>query len=63
MGNKRIPRRIVLCSLMVVLGVSALPNVWVDPVIDSQPSNYPDGITYASQNDTSAEGYGNYATV
>jgi hypothetical protein len=48
---------------MVVLGVSALPNVWADPVIYSHPSNYPDGITYASQNDTSAEGYGNDATV
>ncbi len=38
MGKKGIQRKIVLCSLMVTLAVSVLPNAWADPAIYTQPA-------------------------
>lgn len=50
-------RRIVFCSLMVVLGGSVLSNVWADPVIYSQPLiGNPLIDSNVSQNDTSGGG-------
>jgi hypothetical protein len=50
MRKKRIPWKIVLCSLMVLLGVSVLPNAWADPVIYSQPPDSSGGLIGSQNN-------------
>lgn len=63
MRKKGIQLSIVFCSLMVLLGVSVLPNAWADPVIYSQPLDVVATGLLPSQNDTSIPGSPNFATV
>lgn len=55
---------VALSFARLAVGIAglAVSCAWADPILYSQPSDFPGGTVFASQNDTGG-GFGNFATV